>query len=314
MDFVVGLPLVNGYDSVCVSVDRLTKERHLTACHSTITSEGLADLFIHNIFRLHGLPDSVTSGRGPQFIGAAWKRICKKLGIKVQQSTAFHTETDGQTEKINGVIEQYLRAFVSYQQDDWPSWLPVAEFVGNNTVSEATKVTPFFANKGYHPRMGFEKIPATRVPQELKTNEFTTRMKELKEFLKTEMRFAQAKYETATNRHCIPAPLYQKLDMHRAGPFKVKRIINPYAYELDLPRAYGVHPVFHVNLLDPVATDSLEGHWQEPPPPILIDGEEEWLVEEILDSQKIRGSLNYLVKWIGSDNPTCNRLPTLPTL
>ena len=278
---------------------------------------------MHNIFRLYELPDSVTSDRGSQFIGAAWKQVCKKLGIKAQLSTAFHPETDGQTEKINGVMEQYLRAFVSYQQDDQPSWLLVAEFVGNNTVSEATKVIPFFANKDYHPRMGFEKLLATRVPQELKTDKFITHMKELEQFLKTEMQFAQAKYETATNRHCILAPSYQvgnkvwlstknlqikrlsqKLDMRWAGPFKVKQVINPYAYELDLPRAYGVHPVFHVNLLDPVATDSLEGHWQEPPPPILIDNKEEWLVEEILDSQKIRGSLNYLVKWIGSDNPT----------
>ena len=108
------------------------------------------------------------------------------------------------------------------------------------------------------------------------------------------MQFAQAKYDTATNRHCIPAPSYQvgnkvwlstknlqtkrvsqKLDMRWAAPFKVKQVINPYAYELDLPRAYGVHPVFHVNLLDPVATDSLKGHQQQPPPPILIDGEEE---------------------------------------
>ncbi|SLM34770.1 hypothetical protein LPUS_03710 [Lasallia pustulata] len=144
-------------------------------------------------------------------------------------------------------------------------------------MSEATKVIPFFANKGYPPQMGFETIPATSVPQELKTDEFTICMKELEEFLKTEMHFAQAKYKTATNRHRIPAPSYQVGN-------KVKQVINSYAYELDLPRAYGVHPVFHVNLLDPVATDSLEGHQQEPPPPILIDGEEEWLVEEILDS------------------------------
>ena len=104
MDFIVSLSLVDGYDSVCVSVDRLIKERHLTACHSTITSEGLADLFIRNIFRLHRLPDSVTSDRGPQFIGAAWKRVCRKLGIKAQLFTAFHPETDGQTEKINGIM------------------------------------------------------------------------------------------------------------------------------------------------------------------------------------------------------------------
>ena len=133
----------------------------------------------------------------------------------------------------------------------------MAEFVDNNTVLKATKVIPFFANKGYHPQMGFEKLPATRVPQELKTDEFITHMGKLEEFLKTEMRFAQANYETATNRHRVPAPSYQigdevwlstknlqtkcpsqKLDMRRAGPFKVKRIINPYAYELDLLRAY----------------------------------------------------------------------------
>ena len=190
-------------------------------------------------------------------------------------------------------------------------------------MSEVTKVTSFFANKEYYPWMSFEKLPATRVPQELKTDEFTTHMKELKKFLKTEMQFTQANYETATNRHHIPASSYQvedqvwlstknlqikhlcqKLNMHWAGSFKVKWVINPYAYKLDLPRAYGVHSVFHVNLMDPVATDPLEGHWQEPSPPILINGEEEWLVEEILDARKIRRSLNYLVKWIGFDNST----------
>ena len=92
--------------------------------------------------------------------------------------------------------------------------------------------------------------------------------------------------------------------MRRVSSFKVKQVINSYAYELDLPRVYGVHSVFHVNLIDPVATDPLEGHWQEPPPLILIDGEEEWLMEEILDAQKIRRSLNYLIKWVGFDNST----------
>ena len=92
--------------------------------------------------------------------------------------------------------------------------------------------------------------------------------------------------------------------MRQASSFKVKWVINPYAYELDLSRAYEVHPVFHVNLMDPVATDPLEGHWQEPPPLILIDREEKWLVKEILDAQKIRRSLNYLVKWVGFNNLT----------
>ena len=92
--------------------------------------------------------------------------------------------------------------------------------------------------------------------------------------------------------------------MRWAGSFKVKWVINSYAYELDLPRAYGVHSVFHVNLMNPVATDSLEGHWQEPSPLILINEEKEWLVKEILDAQKIRRSLNYLIKWVRFNNST----------
>ena len=148
-------------------------------------------------------------------------------------------------------------------------------------------------------------------------------MKELEKFLKTEMQFTQANYETATNRHCIPAPSYQvgdqvwlstknlqtkrlcqKLNMRWVSSFKVKWVINSYAYELDLSRVYEVHSVFHINLMDPVVTDSLEEHWQEPLSLILINEEEKWLMKEILDAQKIRRSLNYLVKWVEFDNST----------
>ena len=190
-------------------------------------------------------------------------------------------------------------------------------------MSEATKVTPFFINKEYYPWMSFEKLSAIRVPQELKTDEFTTYMKELEKFLKTEMQFTQVNYETATNKHRILAPLYQvenqvwlstknlqikhlcqKLNMRRAGSFKVKWVINSYAYELDLLRVYEVHSVFHVNLMGSVATDSLEEHWQELSPLILFNREKKWLMKEILDAWKIRRSLNYLIKWIEFDNST----------
>ena len=135
------------------------------------------------------------------------------------------------------------------------------------------------------------------------------------------MQFTQVNYETATNRRRILALLYQvedqvwlstknlqtkhlcqKLNMRQASSFKVKWVINSYAYELDLPRAYGVYSVFQVNLMDPVATDPLEGHQQEPSPLILIDKEEKWLMKEILDAWKIRRSLNYLIKWVEFNN------------
>ena len=137
------------------------------------------------------------------------------------------------------------------------------------------------------------------------------------------MQFTQVNYETDTNRHRIPASLYQvrdqvwlstknlqtkhlcqKLNMRQVSSFKVKWVINPYAYELNLPRVYEVHSVFHVNLIDPVVTDPLEGHWQEPSPLILIDREKKWLMKEILNAWKIRRSLNYLIKWVGFDNST----------
>ena len=92
--------------------------------------------------------------------------------------------------------------------------------------------------------------------------------------------------------------------MRRVSLFKVKWVINSYAYELDLPRVYGVHSVFHVNLMNPVVTDPLEGHQQELSSLILINREEKWLVKEILDAQKIRRSLNYLIKWVEFDNST----------
>ena len=135
------------------------------------------------------------------------------------------------------------------------------------------------------------------------------------------MQFTQVNYKTATNRRRILASLYQvkdqvwlstknlqtkhlcqKLNMRWADSFKVKWVINSYAYELDLPGVYGVHSVFHINLMNPVATDPLEGHWQEPSSLILIDREEKWLMKEILDAQKIRRSLNYLIKWVEFNN------------
>ena len=92
--------------------------------------------------------------------------------------------------------------------------------------------------------------------------------------------------------------------MRQADSFKVKWVINSYVYELDLLRVYEVHSVFYVNLMNPVVTDSLEGHWQEPSSLILINEEKEWLIEEILDAQKIRRSLNYLIKWVKFNNST----------
>jgi transposase InsO family protein len=98
MDFVMGLPSSDGFDAIWVVIDCLTKLRHFAPCSTAIDAEGLAELFLANIFRLHGLPDTIVSDRGPQFASRFWKHLCNSLKIEPHLSTAFHPETDGQTE------------------------------------------------------------------------------------------------------------------------------------------------------------------------------------------------------------------------
>jgi len=119
MDFITGLPECEGYDAIWVVVDRLSKMRHFVPCQTTVDARGLAEMFLKEVVRLHGLPKTVISDRGPQFAAVFWKRLCERLGIDRRLSTAFHPHTDGQTERMNASMEQYLRIFTSHQQDDW---------------------------------------------------------------------------------------------------------------------------------------------------------------------------------------------------
>ena len=118
MDFVTGLPWSDGNDAIWVVVDRLTKMRHFVPCRTTTSAPDLANLFLHYAWKLHGLSNDIISDRGPQFASEFWRQICSHLGISPRLSTAFHPETEGQTERANQTMEQYLRAFVSHQQDD----------------------------------------------------------------------------------------------------------------------------------------------------------------------------------------------------
>jgi hypothetical protein len=149
---ITGLPVSNSFDAILVVVDRRTKMTHFAPCNSNLDSKKFACLYRNSIFRLHGLPDSVISDRGSIFTSNYTKELIKYLSIKAHLSTAFHPQTDGQTERVNALLEQYLRGYISYQQDDWYDNLALAEFAYNDSISVTTKVTPFFANYGYNPR------------------------------------------------------------------------------------------------------------------------------------------------------------------
>jgi hypothetical protein len=331
VDFIVELPSSEENTNMMVVVDRLTKQVHIIPC-SKITALAVARLFLTHVWKLHGLPDTIVSDRGTQFVSAFWDELTKRLNIQSRLSTAFHPESDGQTERFNSMIEQYLRAFVSYLQDDWAAWAPMAEFTMNNTASETTKVTPFLANSGQHPRMGFETPtgivrPAYQRSQVAEVDRFVTRMEEVTTLLHDEMAWAQAIYAEKANRSRIPAPAYQvddmvwldirnmktrrlskKLDWKNSGPYRVIEIVSPYAYKLELPNEMKIHPVFHTSLLRPALPidHALPGQIIPPPPPVEVVGEKEYFVERIQDSRlnRRKRQVEYLVKWVGYDEPS----------
>ncbi len=317
MDFITDLPLSDSFDSIFVVVDRLTKMAHFIPCKKTITGEETARLFLDNVYRYHGLPNDIISDRGPQFVSKFWKSLFAILKVDIKLSSAFHPQTDGQTERVNQVLEQYLRCTINYQQDDWTSYLTLAEFAYNNTVHASTQVTPFFSNYGYHPRLDTLDCAKSESPA---AESFATHLSELRETMRVQLEAAQERYKTAADIFRKEQPPFQvgdkvwllrrniktnrpcdKLDYRRLGPFVVEKQINPVAYRLQLPASMKIHPVFHVSLLETFRESSISGRIQPPPPVVEIDNHQEYEVEEILDSRLRRGRLEYFVHWRGYD-------------
>ncbi|MBW0556820.1 hypothetical protein O181_096535 [Austropuccinia psidii MF-1] len=144
MYLITQLPLSNSFDSILVVVDRFSKMAIFIPAYGTITCLELAQIFISHVFSKHGLPVSIVGDRGPLSVSSFWTNLCQQLKISRDLSTAFQPETDGQTERVNQLLEQYLWTYVSYHQDDWCTWLPLAEFAYNNAKHSSTKQSPFF--------------------------------------------------------------------------------------------------------------------------------------------------------------------------
>jgi len=313
-DFITKLPLAQGYDSILVVVDWFTKMAHFVPTTKKTIAEGLARLFRDNMWRLHGLPESIISDRGPQFAAGLMKELNGLLGIETKLSTAFHLQTNDQTEYMNQELEQYLTMFIDHQQEQWPEWLETAEFAYNNKVHTGTKVSPFQANSRQNPRMGFEMRKKERFE---KAEKFVERMKEVQKEAKAALAKAQENMKRYADKHRSEAVEYkvgdlvllstkdlkwqmvgrrsEKLTERFVGPYKVKKIISANAVELDLPSTIKIHPVVNVSRIRKY-TSQVDGQRKETPKPVIIEGEEEWEVERILNKRKVRGKDKYLVR------------------
>jgi len=165
MDFITGLPCTpRGHDAVMVMCDRLSKMVRFAPCTKDTSTTQVATLFIQHVFANHGMPSVLISDRDTRFTSHLWQELQQQLGTKHKLSTAFHPQTDGQTERVNRVLEEYLRHYISDVQTDWDQWLPLAEFAYNNSWHEAIGTTPFFMNYGRHPRLPSGPTGPARFP------------------------------------------------------------------------------------------------------------------------------------------------------
>ena len=275
MDFVTGLPECELKNAIFMVVNQLAKERVYIPCSDKneggMNAEATAKILLHNVWRRHGLPSSIVSDRGPQFVSAVWKALCKILRINAKLSTVFHPETDGQSKIANQEMERHLRTYVNHFQNNWVDLLPMAKFAANANPLATTKIPPFQATRGYVPRMSFdpvdllEELTRERLAN-TKARSIAADIEEVWKFVRNEMAQSQEQQAEAADRYQksveykvgdnvwlwtknikTERPL-KKLDHKMVGPFQIKALVGS-SCRLDLPTSMRIHDVFHPSLL-----------------------------------------------------------------
>ncbi len=272
MDFIMKLPPSNGYDSILTITDHgCTKAAIFIPCNETIMSEGLAKLYLQHVYSHYGIPRQLITDRGTQFILTFTRTLCGTLGIKQNISSAYHPQTDGQSERNNQWLEQYLRHWSNTQQDNWADLLPIAQFAHNSWPNATTKSSPFKLLMGNEPRMTWEErtMKAPSVDQRL------LKLKEARDKAQECIKHAQplmAKrgktkfmpYKTGALvwlegvNLCTHYPT-SKLAPKRYRPFPIKKVLLDVSYKLELPPQWKIHLVIHTNLLTPYKEMALHG-------------------------------------------------------
>ena len=237
--------------------------------------------------------------------------------MKLHFILGYHPEGDGQTERTNQPLEQYIWVYCNYQQDNWFTLLTLTEFSYNNAPSVTTTVTPFYANKGYHPNL---TIHPERELSSSHTKEFVTNLNELHQHLQEHMAVAQLQYQGTADTSRIPAPEFlirsrayvkaqffcttcpsKKLADKFLGPYKVIAQPSTHSVTLHLPNSLcAIHPVFHVSMLEPATLNVIPDRIQPPLPPVFVDSEPEYEIAEVLDlkmdNRRSKCKLLYLVR------------------
>ena len=270
IDFITDLPTTkNGEDSIMVVVDRASKMVHLVPCRKTITAGDAAKLYWKNIVKLHGVPRAIHSDRGAQFIGAVWREIWSLMGTSLRYGTAYHPQSQGQVERMNSVVEQMLRCFLSEPryQGKWKTLLPTAELAINSLPNRSTGYSPFYLMYGYNPVLPIELVKGDELVQNEQVSIFLVRMQtiwqkaqaQLQRSIKIQEDYYNRKHRDVryvvddwvllSTQNLKVKGVPRKLQRRFCGPFKILKVIGTQAYQIELPAQWRIHDVFHVSLL-----------------------------------------------------------------
>ncbi|MCH88206.1 retrotransposon protein, partial [Trifolium medium] len=276
MDFVMGLPKTRlGFDAIWVIVDRLTKSAHFLAIKATYSVDKYADLYIKEIVRLHGIPTSIVSDRDPRFTSRFWEAFQRAFGTRLSFSTAYHPQTDGQSERTIQTLEDMLRACVLDEGESWDKYLPLIEFAYNNSYHSSIGMAPYealYGRKCRSPLCWFEVGEKSLLGPNI-VQETTDRIKMIRE----RMRTAQSRQKSYADKRRKPlefqegahvflritpktgvgrAMRVKKLNPRFMGPFQILKRVGPVAYQLALPPPLSnLHNVFHVSQLRTYVSD-----------------------------------------------------------
>ena len=319
MDFIVKLPLSKGtitdikYNSILVVVNRLTKYAHFIPWKEKENAKDLAKVILKEIIANQRISQSIISDRDKLFTSRFWNTWTQQLGTKIKLLTAYHPRTDRQTKQTNQTLEQYLRHYINFKQNNWMDLLPLAQFAYNNHQHSTTKISPFYANYGKHPNWDPNNNITTST-SEAATTKINKIVKLHEELSK---RVDQEEKDTAkqVNKKRLKGPTFErgnkvylltknlkskrptsKFDHVRIGPFEVEKQTSKVNYQLKLPAKAQIHPNFHVPLLEPALKNApVQTEWN-------IEEEKKYNIEKILDSKKINGKNQYPVKWLEYGN------------
>ncbi|KAI5120859.1 hypothetical protein M0805_008232 [Coniferiporia weirii] len=311
MDFITDLPPSNNYNSIMVVVDHdSSKGIILIPCTKTLDTLGTAKLYHDNIYWHFGLPRHIISDRGPQFASQVFQTLCTRLGIKSKLSTAYHPQTDGQTERTNQEVEAYLQIYCGTSPHTWTDSLTDLEFSHNIQTHLVTKTLPFNIILGYDPIPIPPVIEDTDIPSlSLRLRLLSSIRKEVltaHDLARTHMaqhgargfkpfKLGDKVWLEATNLHFPNRSC--KLAPKQEGPFPIIQVLSPLNYRLKLPPAWKIHPVFHASLLSAYTETNTHRPPFTQPPPDQIEGHQEFEIEAIV-SHKGNGTRHrFLVKW-----------------